>query len=101
LPSELSYCQSSWHLYIIRLKLDEIQKTLKEVHVELLNYEIGVNLHYIPIHTHPYYQKRGFKKGDFPQSERFYSQAISLPIHPTLKKEEQIKIIDAVKGIIQ
>ena len=101
LPSELSYCQSSWHLYIIRLKLDEIQKTLKEVHVELLNYEIGVNLHYIPIHTHPYYQKRGFKKGDFPQSERFYSQAISLPIHPNLKKEEQIKIIDAVKGIIQ
>ncbi|NDD49652.1 MAG: UDP-4-amino-4,6-dideoxy-N-acetyl-beta-L-altrosamine transaminase, partial [Alphaproteobacteria bacterium] len=98
---ELSYCQSSWHLYIIRLKLDEIQKTLKEVHEKLLNYEIGVNLHYIPIHTHPYYQKMGFKKGDFPQSERFYSQAISLPIHPTLKKEEQNKIIAAVKEIIQ
>ena len=101
LPSELSYCQSSWHLYIIRLRLDKIQKTLKEVHEELLNYGIGVNLHYIPIHTHPYYQKMGFKKGDFPQSERFYSQAISLPIHPTLRKEEQNKIIAAVKEIIQ
>ena len=58
---------------------------------------IGVNLHYIPIHTQPYYQNLGFSWGDFPNSEAYYKKAISLPIYPKLSKVELNNVIDAVK----
>ena len=58
-----------------------------------------MNLHYIPIHTQPYYQKLGFKYGDFPHAENYYKRAISLPIFPTLEKEDQHYVIDTVKAL--
>ena len=67
-------------LYVIRLKPDLISKTHKQVFDALRESGIGVNLHYIPVHTQPYYQQMGFKPGDFPQAEKYYSEAISLPI---------------------
>ena len=55
---------------------------------------IGVNVHYIPIHLQPFYRKKGFKPGDYPVAEEYYSQALSLPIFPTLEGYEQDKIIN-------
>jgi dTDP-4-amino-4,6-dideoxygalactose transaminase len=58
---------------------------------------IGVNLHYIPVHTQPYYQKMGFNLGDFPESERYYAEAISLPMYATLTEQEQDDVVEALK----
>lgn len=87
------YSYSAFHLYVIRLSLDRIKKTRKQVFNELRDAGIGVNVHYIPVHTQPYYQKMGFKLGDFPEAERYYSEAISLPIYPGLGASDHDYII--------
>ena len=56
-----------------------------------------VNLHYIPVHTQPYYQQMGFKQGDYVEAERYYREAISIPMHPTLTETEQMTVVDALK----
>ena len=58
---------------------------------------IGVNVHYIPVHQQPYYQKMGFKSGDFPNSENYYLRAISLPIYPTMTEKMQDKIVSTLE----
>ena len=85
--------ESSWHLYVIRLKLDKITKTHRQVFEELRQAGIGVNLHYIPVHTQPYYQELGFKYGDFPQVEKYYQEAISLPLYYGLTQENQDRVV--------
>lgn len=91
---------SGRHLYVIRLDLAKIDSTHRQVFERLRECGVGVNLHYIPIHTQPYYQKFGFKNGDYPEAERYYSDAISLPLYPSLKLVEQQKVIQAVKEAV-
>ncbi len=91
---------SSFHLYVVRLKTLESSKTHKEVFEELRKNGIGVQLHYIPIHTQPYYQEIGFQKGDFPESEKYYREAISLPMYFDLSLNEQIKLTSKIKEIL-
>lgn len=80
---------SGLHLYVIRLKLDQIGKTHREVFDALRELGIGVNLHYIPVHTQPHYQRMGFKAGDYPQAEHYYAEAISLPMYVGLSETDQ------------
>lgn len=87
---------SGLHLYVIRLQLDQIGKTHREVFKSLRAQGIGVNLHYIPVHTQPYYQRMGFLAGDFPESESYYAEAISLPMFQTLNEEQQDQVIKAL-----
>ena len=94
IPHQPKSKYSGMHLYVIRLQLDKIQATHKEVFDFLRANQIGVNLHYIPVHLQPYYKKMGFKYGDFPESERYYSEAISLPIFPNLSHKDQDIVID-------
>jgi UDP-4-amino-4,6-dideoxy-N-acetyl-beta-L-altrosamine transaminase len=91
---------SGLHLYVIRLQLNRIRTTHRQVFEALRELGIGVNLHYIPVHTQPYYQKMGFNIGDFPRSESYYSEAISLPLYQTLSNEDQNQVIDALEKII-
>ena len=84
---------SGLHLYVIRLRLDKIDKTHRQVFEDLRGQGIGVNLHYIPVHTQPYYQNMGFKQGDFPQAERYYREAISLPMFQGLTDEQQDTVV--------
>jgi UDP-4-amino-4,6-dideoxy-N-acetyl-beta-L-altrosamine transaminase len=88
---------SAFHLYVIRLQLDKIAKTHLEVFEALRAANILVNLHYIPVHTHPYYQKMGFEMGDFPESEQYYKEAISLPMFPTLTEEQQNRVVSVLQ----
>jgi dTDP-4-amino-4,6-dideoxygalactose transaminase len=88
---------SAFHLYIIQLKLDLISKSRGEIYEFLVKSGVGVNIHYIPVHLHPYYSNLGFKAGDFPVSEKYYSQAISLPIFPSLLTSEQEHVIKVIK----
>lgn len=87
---------SGLHLYVIRLLVDRLNKTHREVFESLRQQGIGVNLHYIPVHTQPYYQRQGFKTGDFPQAEAYYSGAISLPMYPTMTEVQQDTVIQAM-----
>jgi len=89
---------SGLHLYVIRLRLDRIEKTHLEVFGSLRRQGIGVNLHYIPVHLQPYYQKMGFKPGDFPEAERYYAEAISLPMFQTMSVEQQDEVVAALRN---
>jgi UDP-4-amino-4,6-dideoxy-N-acetyl-beta-L-altrosamine transaminase len=100
LPRQHSDTQSSWHLYVIRLKLPELKKTHRQVFEALREAGIGVNLHYIPVHMQPDYQRLGFQSGDFPEAERYYAEAITLPIYSKLSEAEQGKVISALQKVI-
>ena len=100
LPYQHPDTESSWHLYVIRIHLDKICQTHAKVFEELLQVGIGVNLHYIPVHTQPYYQNLGFKWGDFPSSEWYYKSAISIPLYYGLSKEDQNRVVDNLREIL-
>jgi UDP-4-amino-4,6-dideoxy-N-acetyl-beta-L-altrosamine transaminase len=85
---------SGLHLYVIRLKLSEIRCTHLQVFEALRNRGIGVNLHYIPIYRQPYFRKMGFKAREFPQAEKYYAEAISLPMYPGLSAASQDRVIE-------
>ena len=84
LPYQIPESYSGLHLYVIRLKLGELKVSRKQVFEVLRAKGIGVNVHYIPVHTQPYYENLGFKLGDFPVAEAYYDSAISLPMYPDL-----------------
>ena len=96
-PIVMKYNYSSYHLYIIKT-LEDLNGLIRK---DLFNYlrskKILVNVHYIPIHLQPYFSNLGFKEGDFPISERYYKNAISLPIFPMLTKDDQNFVIQTLK----
>ena len=96
-PNQSLDSYSAVHLYIIRLQLNKITRTHYQVFEGLREQGIGVNLHYIPVHTQPYYQQQGFKVGDYPQAEQYYAEAISLPMYPTLTEIEQDTVVAALR----
>ena len=100
IPFQLEGTYSGLHLYVIRLKLDSISKSRKQIFKELRAGGVGVNIHYIPVHTQPYYRSMGFKIGDFPESEKYYSQAISLPMYPDFSEDDQNKVVDILASIV-
>jgi UDP-4-amino-4,6-dideoxy-N-acetyl-beta-L-altrosamine transaminase len=90
---------SALHLYPILLELDKISKTHTEVFQALRDYGLGVNLHYIPVHTQPYYQRLGFKAGDFPEAESYYQRAISIPMFYGLA-DRQHEVVSVLKQVL-
>lgn len=88
---------SGLHLYVIRLQLDQIQKTHRQVFESLREQGIGVNLHYIPVHMQPHYERMGFEPADFPQAQVYYKDAISIPMFQTMTDEQQDEVIKALK----
>ncbi|RAR56777.1 UDP-4-amino-4,6-dideoxy-N-acetyl-beta-L-altrosamine transaminase [Onishia taeanensis] len=92
---------SGRHLYVIRLELNQVRVTHRQVFESLREQGIGVNLHYIPVHTQPYYQQLGFRPGDFPEAECYYAQAISLPLYPTMNDTQQDLVIAALRQSLE
>jgi dTDP-4-amino-4,6-dideoxygalactose transaminase len=89
------------HLYPIKLDLTEnFHKNRKKIFNELREDDIGVNVHYIPIHLQPYYQNLGFKYGDFPNSELYYENALTLPLFAKMTFEQQDKVVNALTKIL-
>jgi dTDP-4-amino-4,6-dideoxygalactose transaminase len=91
---------SSFHLYVVRLHLDAIGKTHRQVFDGLRQQGIGVNLHYIPVHTQPYYRRLGFRSGDFPQAEQYYRETISLPLYAGLSDSDQDQVVRALNEVL-
>jgi len=88
---------SALHLYPIQIKTNKVNRTRKEIFEALRKNDIGVNVHYIPVHTQPYYESMGFKKGDFPNAESYYENTFSIPLFSGLTNYMQDKIVKALK----
>ncbi|MNC73573.1 UDP-4-amino-4-deoxy-L-arabinose--oxoglutarate aminotransferase [compost metagenome] len=86
---------------MIRLQLDKIRKSHREVFEALRSQDILVNLHYIPVHTQPYYEQMGFEVGQFPEAENYYSEAISIPMYPTMTEAQQDQVVEALREVTQ
>lgn len=91
---------SSWHLYVIRLRLGEIGKTHREVFDSLRERGVGVNLHYIPLYKQPYYQEQGFTVTDFPHAQSYYAEAITLPLFPDMTEAQQVHVCNSLRAIL-
>ena len=98
LPSKDTESLSSFHLYIVRIDVDNFPLGHKALFSKLRESGIGVNLHYIPIYRHPYYKKMGFNSELYPASELYYQTAISLPIYPDLTDEEQNTVVKVIQS---
>ncbi len=96
IPYQHAETYSSFHLYVIRIDKSKTRNH-KELFERLRSNGILVNIHYIPVYHHPFYQKQGFKPSDFPEAESYYSQAISLPIYYGLTDEEVRMIVDKLE----
>lgn len=101
LPWQHSDSYSAYHLFVIRLKLDKISKNHLQVFECLRERGVGVNLHYIPVHTHPYYASMGFSCGDFPEAMKYYSEAISLPLFQSMSFEQQDEVVAALQFTLE
>lgn len=97
LPERLPDRNSAWHLYAIEIDDTRSEHKRADVFATLRAAQIGVNVHYIPIHTQPYYAKLGFKRGDFPAAERYYARAISLPLFPAMTYIQQARVVDVLR----
>jgi UDP-4-amino-4,6-dideoxy-N-acetyl-beta-L-altrosamine transaminase len=92
-PWQLPQSYSSYHLYPIRVPENSTPATQKLLYDHLRKNGVGANLHYIPVHRQPYYEKLGFTGGDFPEAEKFHRQVVSLPMFPDLSSADQNKVI--------
>jgi len=94
LPHVSNGCQHAWHLYVIQTE------NRKELYDYLKSKNIFTQVHYIPVHTMPYYKELGWKNGDFNEAESYYSRCLSLPMFPTLSNGEQEYVIDSIKEFL-
>lgn len=100
LPWQHPGAASSWHLYVIRLNVPSLSMDRAQVVRALREAGINVNVHYIPVHTQPYYEALGFRRGDFPEAEAYYAEAISLPMYAGLREDDQDRVIQVLNRIL-
>lgn len=100
-PRQDPAAQSAWHLYVVRLQSERIRRSRGEVFDALRQHGIGVNVHYIPVHTQPYYRELGFHVGDFPVAEAYYANALTLPLYPDLSDADQDRVIRSLREVLQ
>jgi UDP-4-amino-4,6-dideoxy-N-acetyl-beta-L-altrosamine transaminase len=105
LPLQLPYQNpagnSSWHIYVVRLDLTKVKLSKKEIFAKMQEKGIALNLHYIPVHTQPYYRQLGFTVGDFPNSEQYYKEAFTLPLYYGLTDEQQDVVVRGLAEVLK
>ena len=99
-PYYLPEANPAWHLYIVRLDLDRVKKSKQEIFAGMKEHGVMLNLHYIPVHLQPYYRELGFGDGDFPVSEQYYREALTLPLYYDLTDAQQDEIIAALRDVL-
>lgn len=99
--SQMALTKHAWHLYVIRLNLERLKATREDIYFALWVENVRSQVHYIPVHLHPYYQKKlSCRKGDFPVAESFYERVLSLPLYPKMSEEDVQDVITGVKKVI-
>ena len=99
-PFQHKDCYSSRHLYVIKLRLEMMDLSHRQVFEILRDKGIGVQLHYIPIPSQPFYKNLGFKDTDYPNALEYYREAISLPLFPTMTELQQNKVVNVLNEIL-
>lgn len=97
LPGRRPYVESGWHLYVLRVEDPALRRPLFEA---LRSQNIGVQVHYLPVYYHPYYQNLGYQRGLAPNAEAFYDRAISLPIFPAMRDSDVTRVVSAVSDFL-
>lgn len=100
LPTVIPDVLSSWHLYVVRLDCSRVSRSHREVFEALRADGIGVNLHYMPVYLQPYYRALGFEPGLCPEAERYYAEAISIPMFPALDDAQQSRVTQAIRKAV-
>ena len=100
-PHVLEGANPSWHLYMVRVDFSRAKLDKVQLFEEMKKRGIVLNLHYIPVHTQPYYQELGFKQGDFPQSEKYYEEIFTLPLYYGLTDEQQDDVVAALRDCLK
>lgn len=95
-PRQNAESYSGFHLYIVRIQLEQISATQSQVFTSMREQGIGVNLHYIPLYSQPYYQRMGFSPEQYPEANHYYAEAMSLPIYPDLSEIRQERVVNAL-----
>lgn len=101
IPNANENSKSSWHLFIIRLELEKLNGSRKDIFNALKAENIGVNVHYVPVYYHPYYKSLGYEKGICPITEDYYERIITLPLFPGMSDSDVNDVIMAVKKVIR
>ena len=99
-PFVLKEAQPSWHLYIVRIDFDRVRKTRQQIFAEMRARGIALNLHYIPVHTQPYYEALGFRAEDCPAAMEYYREALTLPLYPCMTDAEQEMAARALREVL-
>lgn len=99
-PKQSMDSYSAYHLYPIQVEFEKVLLDKNQVFDALRQSGIGVNVHYIPVHTQPFYRERGFSVGDFPQAEKYYNRAISIPLFHKMTYEQQDRVVDVLTEIL-
>jgi len=100
-PTEEQYVKAAYHIYVVQLQTEKLKEGRKEVLEALRAENIGVNVHYVPVHLHPFYQREfGYKQGDYPVAERYYGRALTLPLFPLMSNDDADCVVSAVKKIL-
>ena len=100
LPFQLPGAHSSWHLYVIRLQLDKFTANRKQIFDAMRAENIGVHVHYIPVHLQSYYQRLGYEKGLCPIAEKLYEEVLTLPLFPKMTVEDVDSVITGVQKVL-
>ncbi|MFZ2005887.1 MAG: UDP-4-amino-4,6-dideoxy-N-acetyl-beta-L-altrosamine transaminase [Stellaceae bacterium] len=93
-------CAPAWHLYVVGWNETSFGLSRAEAFARLRAAGIGVNVHYIPAHTQPYFRRRGFHRGQFPAAEAYYAGAITLPLYPTMTEAQQDRVVETLRGLM-
>jgi UDP-4-amino-4,6-dideoxy-N-acetyl-beta-L-altrosamine transaminase len=101
LPWRDPACASAWHLYVVGWNEEASGLSRGEAFARLRAAGIGVNVHYIPLHTHPYFRKLGFRPGQFPNAEAYYARALTLPLYPGLTEAQQERVVEHLATMLQ
>lgn len=99
-PTEEEYSNSGWHIYVVKLNLNELRVGRKEIFEALQKENIGVNVHYLPVYLQPYYKNLGYEKGLCPIAEEYYDRILTLPLHPSMSERDVSDVIKAVNKVL-
>lgn len=100
IPYQSADTNSSWHIYIVRLDLNRVKKSKVQIFAEMREKGVTLNLHYIPVHTQPYYEKLGHKPEDCPNAIKYYEEAFTLPLYYSLTDEQQDYIVNSLAEVL-
>ena len=100
IPYQSADTNSSWHIYIVRLDLNRVKKSKVQIFTEMREKGVTLNLHYIPVHTQPYYEKLGHKPEECPNSLHYYKEAFTLPLYYSLTDEQQDYVVNSLAEVL-